>query len=771
MSETKATARIWGTGGIVALAAIVAYWNSRGGAFVLDDQQAILENASLRHLWPIWAPLHATTLNATVNGRPLLNLSLAVNYALGGLRPGGYHAANLLIHLLAGLVLFGLARRTLRRGGAGSRALLGAGAIALLWTVHPLQTEAVTYVVQRAESLMALCYLLTLYCFARYGEDETRRGWAWLCALSCLAGMAAKEDMVSAPVLVLLYDRTFVSGSFREAWRRHGRLLLALAASWILLGALVAAGGGNRGGTIGLGVGTPWWSYALTQPRAIATYLRLAFWPHPLVFDYGLIGAPGTAELLGGSLLLAGLLAATLYGLWRRTAGGFLGAAFFALLAPTSLVPGTSQMIVEHRMYLPLAAVLAFGVVLVGGAALRRNPRRDRIAVALVLVLAAIGCGLTVRRNRAYRSAVALWTDTVLKRPASARVRASLGDALLAAGRPAEALPRFDEALRLDPENVQTLDSEAAALDALHRPAEAIAAYGRALELRPQFPRAHNDLGVVLAEQGRLPEAIAHYEFVLRLQPGNPAAHFNLGNARMEQGRPEAAAAEYAAALRFAPDYAEAACNLGRALAEMGRAPEAIARYEEALRLQPDFPECCYNLGNARMQLGQAAAAIGDYRRALRLRPAYAEAESNLGIALLATGDPAGAIGHYAAALRIDPGYAPAEYNWGNALVKTGRMTEAISHYQAALRLNPRDAAAAANLGNALFQSGQVAPAIEAYLAALRLRPGNARVRYNLGNALLQSGRAAEAAEQYGAALRIQPDFAEARAMLAQLPR
>ncbi len=773
--------------GSIAAAAILAYRNSWNGAFVLDDQQAIVENASLRHLWPIWGPLHATTLNSTANGRPLLNLSLALNYAVSGVQPWSYHAANLLIHLLAGLVLFGLARRTLARCGFGETAAASAWAVSLLWTLHPLQTEAVTYVVQRAESLMGLFCLLTLYCFVRGIESgpaarlrspvgELRRGseaggpesggWFLLSFAACLLGMATKEDMVSAPVLVLLYDRTFVSGSFREAWRRHGRLLLGLAASWILLAALVAAGGGNRGGTIGFGVGTPWWSYLATQFQAIPTYLRLSFWPHPLVFDYGVIGIPPLPELLAEAALVGGICwSATAWGLARRTAWGFLGAWFFLLLAPTSLIPGTTQMIVEHRMYLPLAAVLALGVV----AARRALRLEGRILLGLALVLAGAGGVLTARRNRDYRTAVALWSDTVAKRPASARVHASLAGALLAAGRPVEALPEFEEASRLDPEDVQTLDSEAAALDQAHRPAEAIAVYERALQLRPEFPRAHNDLGVVLAEQGRWPEAMAHYELVLRLQPGNPAAHFNLGNALLHQGQDPAAAEEFAAALRSAPDYAEAACNLGQALAALDRVPEAVASYEQALRLQPDFPECRYNLGNARMRLGQTAAAIAEYQTALRLRPAYAAAESNLGIALLVTGDAAGAMLHYAAALRCDPGYAAAEYNWGNALAQTGRMPEAIAHYEAALRLDPGHAEAEANLGNALFQAGRIAEALGHYRAAVRLRPDNPRVRYNLGNALLQSGQAAEAAEQYAAALRLKPDFAEARAMLVRL--
>ena len=168
--------------------------------------------------------------------------------------------------------------------------------------------------------------------------------------------------MVSAPVLVLLYDRTFVSLGFREAWRRHGRLFLALAATWIPLGVLFLLSGGNRGGSVGFGLGIRWWDYALTQFPAITTYLRLSLWPHPLVFDYGAAWVRGASLVAGDIALVVALVLATAVALWRRPVLGFLGAWFFCILAPTSLIPGTSQMIVEHRMYLPLAAVLALAV-------------------------------------------------------------------------------------------------------------------------------------------------------------------------------------------------------------------------------------------------------------------------------------------------------------------------------------------------------------------------------------------------------------------------
>src|ERR1035438_6675615 len=237
----------WVAAGLIALAVLAAYANSFSGAFVLDDASSIAGNPTIRHLWPLGGPLsppHGRGL--TVDGRPILNISLAINYALSGIHPWSYHALNLLIHGLAGLTLFGVVRRTLDRLGMPADSALLALCAAFLWTLHPLQTESVTYVIQRAESLMGLFYLLTLYCFIRYADRTPRSDassnagktapvlWAVFSVLACLLGMATKEVMVTAPVMVFLYDRTFFSGSFAQAWRRHRRLYAGLACTWLL---------------------------------------------------------------------------------------------------------------------------------------------------------------------------------------------------------------------------------------------------------------------------------------------------------------------------------------------------------------------------------------------------------------------------------------------------------------------------------------------------------------------------------------------------------
>lgn len=215
---------------------------SLSGPFVFDDTASIVENPTIRHLWPIGPVLTPPYVAAeTVGGRPVLNLSFAINYLFGGASPLGYHALKGVVHALAGLILFGVLRRTLELPAMRSVAeklapesILFALATALLWAVHSLQTESVTYAAQRAESLMGLLYLLTLYCFIRYaggGIDRDSKGpgvsragsrvWAALAVAACLLGMGTKEVMVSAPAIVFLYDRIFVSGRFREAWRRH----------------------------------------------------------------------------------------------------------------------------------------------------------------------------------------------------------------------------------------------------------------------------------------------------------------------------------------------------------------------------------------------------------------------------------------------------------------------------------------------------------------------------------------------------------------------
>ena len=648
---------IWLAGGGLMLAAFAAYHNSLAGPFVFDDGPAIVENPSIRRLWPL-GPLLAPGLDGgvTVSGRPLVNLTFALNYALGGGSVGGYHLVNLFIHALAGLTLFGVVRRTWARFRP-AEALPAAFCVALLWLLHPLQTAAVTYMVQRAESLVALCYLLTLYGFIRGAEAAPPGRWFGLSVGACLAGMASKEVMVTAPLLVLLYDRTFVAGTFREAWRLRWRYYLGLAATWLLLAWLVT-GTAGRGGTAGFGTTVGPWSYLLTQCQAIVHYLRLAVWPDPLVFDYGTATVRRLGDVWPQALLLVALAAGTVFALVRRPVWGFAGAWFFLILAPSSsIVPVASQTMAEHRMYLPLAALVA---LVVAGL----QARLGRRSVVACGVLAAVLMGLTLRRNPDYRSEAGLWADTVAKQPANGRAHNNLGKALFAAGRPEESLATYAEAIRLEPAVPEPYYNLGLALARLQRPAEAAARYEEALRLQPAYPEAHNNLGNVLLAAGRLDEAGVHYEEAVRLKPGFAEAHSNLANVRLEQGRGPEAIRHGEAAVRLDPRAAAARYNLGNALVQAGRLPEALSHYEEALRLKPDYADVANNLGNVLVELGRLPEAVTIYEQAVRLDPAYADPRRNLAV----------------------------------LLTQQGRVPEAVAQLQAYVQLRPGDQAARAEL-------------------------------------------------------------------------
>jgi protein O-mannosyl-transferase len=549
--------------GLIALAALAAYWNSFRGVFVFDDHPAIVENQTIRQLWPIGTVLSPPANGETVSGRPLLNLSLAVNYALGGLDVWGYHAVNLGIHILVALVLFGILRRTLLlpafRQQWGRAAMPLALATALLWVLHPLQTESVTYIAQRAESLAALFYVLVLYCVLRGAESTHPCGWYAVAVAACLLGMASKETVATAPLLVLVYDRTFLAGSFRKALRQRWALYLALAATWALLGYLMVSTG-LAFPDAAAGVPSPS-AYARSQPGVILYYLRLSVWPHPLCLDYSWPVAETVGEILPAILVVAALVGLTLWGLVRWNVWGFLGVWFFLILAPTSSVFPLSQLAFEHRMYLPLAAVTA-AVVLAGCAACRavgragslRNPRANLAGGCLVGAIAIAFGILTTWRNADYRNEFSLWQDTVAKAPHNPRALTNLGIELAAKG----------------------------------QRAEAITCYQKALENDPDFVKAHVNLGLVLYQQGRTLDAMTHWYEALSLRPTSASALNELAWVRATN--PEGSLRDGDEAVELAQravqlpggQRPEVLDTLAAAYAEVGRFAAAVETAEHA---------------------------------------------------------------------------------------------------------------------------------------------------------------------------------------------
>jgi len=557
---------------ILAVAVVVVYWNSLPGEFVLDDNASILENPQLRAHQPLTAVLTPPDQDPEAPRwrGPVVGLSLALNHAQGAFEPRGYHVFNLLAHLLVTLALYGCIRAALGRDEGSGVAL----ASALLWAVHPLLTDSVTYVIQRTTVLMGLFYMVGLLAILRSDTARRPRTWHVVALVSCLLGMLSKESMVTAPVMYAIADRVFLAPSWREVWRRRRLLYIGLAATWLALAWIMVVS--PHAGNIGLDVTMGPVGYLLTQPEVIWHYLLLVVWPRDLILDYGFAEPVAFGAALLPGLLLVGLLVITALGFRGRSRLAFLGAWFFITLSPTSsVVPIVKEVGAERRMYLPLMALVVLGVI--GGRwLLRRLVRTDRVrtgwAVALVAVIAGALGAVTVDRNRDYHDPLALWQETVRQRPRNVRAHSGLGVALVREGRLEEAEVAYCRALEIDAAYPEAAYNLGRALSRLERHDEALEAYLAALELTPDNFKAHNNAGNTLLRLGRPAEAEVRFRDVIRLDPSGPFGHNGLGLALWAQGQLEQAAEQFEAALARRPSYDRARQNLARVREELAAA-------------------------------------------------------------------------------------------------------------------------------------------------------------------------------------------------------
>ncbi len=555
---------------VLILSGAWAYSTSFAGVLVLDDVRAIARNASIRTLWPLSTPLSPPS-ECTVAGRPIANLSLAINYALAPsavrnvFSPGpsapdgavrrddflrniwGYHFFNLVIHLGCALVLFGVTRRTLLSERLepvfGTSAAWVAFATALLWVVHPLTTTAVTYVVQRVESLMALFYLVTLYSAIRVeaaattGRASGARAWSVAAVAACGLGMATKEVMVTAPLVVWLWYRTF--GGRKRTPRG---LLLGLSATWLVLAALVYSE--HRAPSVDLQAATVW-PYLATQTAVVAHYLRLVVVPAPLIFLYTWPIARSLVAVAPQAVVMVALVALILLAVVRRNPLGFAGASFFLILAPTSSVlPIITEVAAEQRMYLPLAAVLAAavaGTFLIGRRCLAPLATDARLrfrlgagisGLALVPVVLILG-SMTRERNRQYTAEIGLWQVTLAAQPDNQRARLAYGVALMSERRFADAERELQHVVDAD------------SFDWL----------------------AHSRLGAAQAAQGKLDSAIVHLERAVALRPDAVDAHRWLAQAYVTQHSDSLALAHFNRALAAQQDDVAMLVQMARILA------------------------------------------------------------------------------------------------------------------------------------------------------------------------------------------------------------
>ena len=635
--------RIWLTAALIIAIGVTTYLSSFKGGFFDDDIGSVRDNPHIRKLWPLSEamsiPLWSQYTSETVFGRPILSLSFAVNYALSGPKPWGYHLVNLIIHISAALLMFGIIRRTLHlerfHRRFGQRALPLAVAVALIWLVHPIQTESVTQIVQRAESLMGMFFLLTLYCVIRGFHSRRSRLWYLAAVVTCVLGMGTKEVMAAAPLIVPLYDYVFVSKSLKTMLRQRRIFYVSLAATWIILLALVIISHltPTQSDTINESAmvlkSRSWLKYGLAQPGSVIQYLRLSIWPWPL--DFLIIPAQqyshSVFELIIHIAAVTGLLVLTFWGLLRRSWLGFVGAWFFFILAPSSSFIPTQNFMAGQRMYLSLAAVVT--IILFGADYFLRKflwpsirlSHLKILNVGLVVTIVAVFGFITYQQNKTYESQLTRWFAVLRGHPDSIMVNNRIGNIYYKQNDLEQAKEYYEKALRIDPNTI----------------------------------KVHYNLGIVFASQGNLERAKAEFEYEIRINPNHIKAHHNLGNIFLAQGTPDKAAAEYERAIRIKPeqfaDYTidhhadaqiNARINLGKVLLGQGKFDQAIANYEKALETAPDNIMAMNNLawllatctkdnlrnGPKAVELAERLCSITDYQSPTYLNTlaaAYAE--------------------------------------------------------------------------------------------------------------------------------------------------
>lgn len=491
----------WGLA--MACAVAFAYGVTLHYPLIYDDIVNVAHNKSIRSLVPPWGALFPDR-QTSFGGRPVTNWTFALSFAVSGISPWAHRVMNVVIHLLNGLILFGLVRRVLAREYFGPvlarKALPVAGFTAALWLLHPINTLAVTYITQRAESLMALFFLLTLYCALRSWEERHGIVWALGAASACILGAGSKEVICAAPCIILLFDWLYVSGSPFRALRRSPVLYGGLLVGLLVLGALTATG--RQAATGSLVEHPAPLGYAVTQAGVMVHYVRQALWPTALVFDYAW-PMSSLEQVWPQVFAICAVLALTVWGVMRRKSWAFALCCFFLSLAPTSSFLHIPLNACEYRMYLPLTFLIVLGVagLFLGAARLRLS---SMAPVSVCICACVLLGGATWERNQVFADPLRLWLDTARKQPESPQALAWVGDGLIKAGRPKEALDWLQRSLALRPAHYKTLDLLGLALYLSGKPEEAVHYYQQALRLVPDYPPALEHLAAAALQLERL---------------------------------------------------------------------------------------------------------------------------------------------------------------------------------------------------------------------------------------------------------------------------
>ena len=647
------------------------YSNTLEAPYYLDDEVNIVENPFVRLTTLTPEKLIHAGIESPCPNRPVANISFGLNYWIHQYNVSGYHIVNIIVHIINGILLYFFIMTTLKINPnywPYQHARHLAFFTALIWLVHPLQTQSVTYIVQRMNSMSAMFYLAALLSYVKGRRaTENSRKWIWFltCLVSWLLALGSKEIAASLPIILILYEWLFFQHCSVGWVRRH---------VWPLLGTVLAlvftvlvytdfeplrailSGYAHRDFTV--------FERVLTQFRVMGFYVGLIMYPHPtrlsLLHDFDisrtLIDPPTTLFCLVA-------IAATLLGaLWFTRKEPLLVFSvlwFFGNLAIESSVVSL-EIIFEHRTYLPSMLAGLFIVTL-----LYRHTRKSALVTSLLLVVAVALSSWTYQRNTLWNDELAFWKDCTQKAHHDVRAHHSLGNAYLKKN-------RFDDSIK---------------------------AYKQALTIAPHCVESLVGLGHALRETGNLDRAVTVHKRAIALAPKKGGNYNQLGADYLEQNRLDLAVEALEEAIALAPLSYRAYNNLGLVQARMGKESEAVRMYERAIAIRPDFASAYNNLGTLYLNPRESQKAIGFFQKAITLDSRSADAHSNLGLALLFGRKLKEGVRHMELALQLEPNHQDAMFNLARTYELTGNYEQSIQMYQKIIRQNPMDVEARFNAG------------------------------------------------------------------------
>jgi tetratricopeptide (TPR) repeat protein len=636
-----------------------AYANSFSAAWQFDDKTNITGNLWIRNTSLNLTSLVQAMVQDHKQNRFFSNLTFALNYYFNRDRVGGYHLVNLLWHLAASGLVFCLLRVTFRRAGLpAKRRDLAALLAAAVWAVHPLQTQAVTYIVQRQTVMASALMLGTLLAYIAGREARSRslkRAFYLAAGLSLLLALCSKEIAFVTPVLLLFYELYFFQ-NFSSAFLRRQRPAVVSALIFLSLlltislrpavRSLIFSGYQQYPFTPG--------QRLLTELRVLWQYLGLILWPlpsrlsveHDPLLSTSLFHPWTTLPAIAAWLCL---LAAAIRYARRYPLLSFALLWYLAnLFLESSFIP--LDLMFEHRLYLPSLALIT---PLIAAPVFFLHQRRAAgVCLGAIIVMFILG---TLSRNHVWQTESSLWKDCIRKAPLKPRSYLGLGTVYWQEGEKDRAIATYHQALKLDPANAEAYFNLGCCYLQDDSYGPALADFSKAIALRPDYLQALNNRGNLYRLMGETDRALLDYGWALASNPYFLQAYLGRANTYLARGQEDLALADYSKVLELDSTHAEAHFNRGNIYLNQGQLPRAIADYDQALASNPNYSKAYYNRGNAYSRQGQSDQAIADYSMALKLKPNYAKAYFNRGNAYLEKGERDRAEADLAKARVLDP--------------------------------------------------------------------------------------------------------------------